>query len=78
MRSVSIMGLEAKVCGADALFRVFTACVHDYKSLILDLRPAKDFQKGHVQLSYCVRLSANGEVLLGARGGGWCGAITTL
>ena len=50
------MGLEAKGCGPDALFRVFTACIHDEKSLILDLRPAKEFQKGHVQLAYCIRL----------------------
>ena len=63
------MGLEVMVCGPDALFRVFTACQHDERSLILDVRPAKEFRRGHVQLAYCIRLSTNGEVLLGAQGG---------
>lgn len=54
---------------ADALFRVFTACPTDPRTLILDVRPHKQFDRapGHVAGAYCIRLSANGAALLGAR-----------
>lgn len=103
---------------ADALFRVFTACPSDPRSLILvrrcggwplpcpecgapavffcqfrsvpwlpppaqDVRDKKHFQRapGHVAGAYCIRLSANGSVLLGAPrgcGGRGCGGRSAL
>lgn len=49
---------------ADVLFRVFTACEGEAKTLILDVRPLKDFKKKHIAGAYSIRLAANGETLL--------------
>lgn len=49
---------------ASAIFRCFATCPHDPKTLLLDVRPHKQFEKLHVALSYNIRLSANGRVLL--------------
>lgn len=46
------------------LRQVYTACPDDPKTLFLDVRPQKDFKRGHLALAYCVRLSANGAALL--------------
>ncbi|KIZ07690.1 MAP kinase phosphatase 5 [Monoraphidium neglectum] len=54
----------AKAVDAGALFRVFTACPNDPRVLILDVRPLKQFKRGHVLHSFCVRLSADGRALL--------------
>jgi hypothetical protein len=55
--------MDAKKVDAHAVFRAFTACPDDPKTLILDVRANKDFKKKHVCLSYNVRLSTNGRVL---------------
>ena len=57
---------------ASPIFRVFTTCQGDPKTLLLDLRPQKQFQKLHIALSYSIRLSANGRALLVR-----CGACCT-
>ena len=49
---------------ADVLFRVYTSCAGDTKTLILDVRPLKDFKKKHIIGSYSIRLAANGLALL--------------
>ncbi|GAB4815324.1 hypothetical protein N2152v2_002370 [Parachlorella kessleri] len=56
--------MDIKTVPADAVFRVFTACPGDVRTLILDVRPYKEFSKKHVIGAYCIRLSANGKVLL--------------
>ena len=56
--------LEVRNCGADAVFRLFTACQGDATTLILDVRPYKDDTKQHIVHSFCVRTSANGAALL--------------
>lgn len=53
-----------KSIAADMLFRVFTACPGDPRTLIVDVRPLKEYSKNHILQSYCVRLSANGKALL--------------
>lgn len=60
--------MEVKSIAADVLFRVFTACPTDPRTLILDVRPHKQFDRapGHVAGAYSIRLSSNGAVLLGA------------
>ncbi len=56
--------MEAKAVDVDTIFRYFTACPEDLPTLLLDLRPNKDFKKRHVNQAYNVRLSANGKALL--------------
>ncbi len=34
------------------------------KTLVLDVRPNKEFKRGHVQSSYSVRVAATGKALL--------------
>ena len=49
---------------ADVLFRVHTACAGDTRTLILDIRPLKEFKKKHIIGSYSIRLAATGGTLL--------------
>lgn len=49
---------------ASPIFRCFSACQNDPKTLLLDVRPQKQFHKLHIALSYNIRLSANGRALL--------------
>jgi dual specificity MAP kinase phosphatase len=56
--------MEVKSVGADAIFRLFTACPDDPKVYVLDVRPNKQFLKRHVIASYSIRLAANGTTLL--------------
>lgn len=63
--------MEVKTVPADALFRVYTACPGDVRTLVLDVRGSKEFSKKHLIGSYCIRLSANGRVLLVRGLGGW-------
>ncbi|KAG1657423.1 hypothetical protein FOA52_011793 [Chlamydomonas sp. UWO 241] len=55
---------SASSCDADAIFMVFTACAHDVKTLILDVRPYKLFKREHVNQAFCVRVSADGKALV--------------
>ncbi len=55
--------MEAKSVDADFVFRIFTACPHDLPTLVLDVRPHKEFARLHVTQAFCVRVSANGQVL---------------
>jgi dual specificity MAP kinase phosphatase len=55
--------MEAKAVDADAIFRAFTACGKDPKTLLLDVRPHKDFKKGHINQAYNPRLATNGKFL---------------
>lgn len=58
------MALTVTKIAADVVFRVYTACQGDPATLILDVRPLKEFKKSHIAGSYCVRLAANGKTLL--------------
>jgi hypothetical protein len=49
---------------ASAIFGCFSASKNDPKTLLLDVRPQKQWQKSHIALSYSIRLSANGRALL--------------
>lgn len=49
---------------AEDILRAFTACDGDRLTLILDVRPLKEFKKKHVLLAYSIRLAANGKTLL--------------
>ena len=49
---------------ADVVFRVFTACPEDAETLILDVRPLKEFKKSHILNAYSTRLASNGKTLL--------------
>lgn len=55
--------MEAKAVDADAIFRAFTACGKDPNTLLLDVRPHKDFKKGHVSQAFNPRLATNGKFL---------------
>ncbi|GLC33296.1 hypothetical protein PLESTB_000349500 [Pleodorina starrii] len=55
--------MEAKSVDADFIFRIFTACQHDIPTILIDVRPHKDFKHNHIAGSFCVRLSSNGQVL---------------
>lgn len=57
--STNVTGVDA-----DIIFRTFTACPGDPRTLILDVRPHKDYAKKHILQSYSVRVSANGKALL--------------
>ena len=57
--------MEVKTVASDAVFRTFTACPTDPRTLLLDVRDKKKFDKGHIAGAYCIRLSSNGSVLLG-------------
>lgn len=54
----------ASACDEDAIFRVFTACPNDVKTLVLDARAQKHFKRLHVAGSYSVRVSSDGKALL--------------
>jgi len=56
--------LEIKAAHADDFFAVFSACAGADPVLVLDVRSAKDFARGHLALSFCVRVSSNGAALL--------------
>ncbi|KAI3430229.1 hypothetical protein D9Q98_004826 [Chlorella vulgaris] len=53
-----------KTLDADAIFRSFTACPDDPKTLIVDVRPRNRWEKGHIAGSYCIRKPSSGETLL--------------
>lgn len=55
--------MEAKAVDADAIFRAFTAVGKDPKTLILDVRPQKDYKKGHINQAFNPRLATNGKFL---------------
>ncbi|GIL44377.1 hypothetical protein Vafri_1861 [Volvox africanus] len=55
--------MDAKSVDADFIFRIFTACQHDIPTIIIDIRPHKEFKQNHVAGAFCVRLSSNGQVL---------------
>lgn len=55
--------MEAKSVDVHGIFKVFTACPDDIRTLLLDVRPNKDFKKLHVNQAYNVRVSTNGRVL---------------
>ena len=54
---------DTKCVGKDIIFRLFTRNEKDPISLILDVRPHKDFKASHILLAYNVRLTANGKAL---------------
>lgn len=56
--------MQARTAHVDVFYRAFTACEGDAKTLILDVRPHKQFAKGHVKLAYSIRLTANGAALV--------------
>ena len=56
--------MEVATATAETILRVFTACPADTRTLLLDVRPNKDFKKKHVLLAYSIRLAANGKTLL--------------
>jgi hypothetical protein len=58
------MVVEAKSVDADALLRVYTLGPNDARVLLLDVRPLKQFKRGHLLHAHCVRLSAGGGALL--------------
>jgi hypothetical protein len=45
------------------VFRTYCIAGDDRKPLVLDLRPNKEFKKGHLQLAFNVVLSKNGRIL---------------
>lgn len=67
-------------CAHDAIFRTFTRCGEDPLTLLVDLRPAKEFLKRHIALSYCIRLTSNGQALVGERYGrkGNCNRVSAM
>lgn len=55
--------MEAKAVDADVIFKAFTACGKDPKTLLLDVRPHKDYKKGHINQAFNPRLATNGKFL---------------
>lgn len=58
--------LEARSCGPEAVFRAFTRCAGEPHVYLLDVRPSKEFAKAHIAHSYCIRLTSNGQAVIGA------------
>ncbi|KAK9816993.1 hypothetical protein WJX72_007967 [[Myrmecia] bisecta] len=56
--------MEVKTATPERIFRVFTACPNDTRTLIVDVRHAKEYKKLHILSAYNVRLAANGKTLL--------------
>ena len=56
--------LMATACDHDAIFRIFTACPHDVKTLILDVRHMKCHKRLHLNQSYSIRLASDGKTLV--------------
>lgn len=56
--------MDVKSCKADDIFRVFTRCERDLPTLLLDLRPHKEYARSHVAGAFCNRLSKNEAALL--------------
>ncbi len=70
------MDNTCRTVAADAVFRIFTACPTDPRTLILDVRDKKHFDRGHIAGAYCIRVPSNGATLLGGccarpAGAGW-------
>ena len=57
------MATEARSCDADHIFRAFSACPQDIQTILLDVRPNKEFKALHIQSAFNVRLSSNEKVL---------------
>jgi len=55
--------MEAKPVDVDSIFKVFTACPNDPSTLLLDVRPHKEFKKGHINQAFNPRLATNGKFL---------------
>ncbi|KAL4421080.1 hypothetical protein ABPG77_001375 [Micractinium sp. CCAP 211/92] len=58
------MDNTCRTVAADAVFRIFTACPTDPRTLILDVRDKKHFDRGHIAGAYCIRVPSNGATLL--------------
>ena len=54
----------ASSCDADTIFRAFTACPNDVKTLILDVREQKHHKRLHLNQAYCIRLASDGKALV--------------
>ncbi|KAG2482605.1 hypothetical protein HYH03_018489 [Edaphochlamys debaryana] len=57
------MATEAKSCDVDQVFRIFTALPQDIATILIDVRPQKEFKLNHIAGAFNVRLSTNGQVL---------------
>ena len=56
--------MAVQSCDADEVFRLFTIGEDLHRHfLLLDIRDAKHFKRGHIYQSFCVRLSSNQRVL---------------
>lgn len=64
--------LDVKSCGSEDIFRIFTRCGTDLPTMLLDLRPHKDYARLHLATAFCVRVSSNQKVLLDySKADGW-------
>lgn len=57
--------MEVRTVAAEAVFRTFCACPTDPRTLIVDVRDKKHFDKGHIAGAFCIRVPSNGATLLG-------------
>jgi len=73
--------MDVKTVDAEALFRVYTACDGDRRTVLLDLRDRSRFSKAHLRTAFCVRLTSGGALVDDSRakyehawaGGCWWG-----
>ncbi len=56
--------METRGVGLENILRVFTACPHDVRTLLVDVRDYKAYKKLHVMQAFNVRLAANEKALL--------------
>jgi hypothetical protein len=55
----------------------FTACPNDIPTILIDVRPHKEFKHSHIAGAFCVRLSSNGAVLAVRRAASFAATHTT-
>ena len=55
--------MEVQRAHAEDVFRKFTRLERDKVCYIVDVRPYKEYKRHHILLSFCCRLSSNGQAL---------------
>jgi len=58
------MPLDVSTMDLESVYRLYSSCKGDVQPWILDLRPQKDYKKGHLMRSYSIRLTADQKAVV--------------
>uniref|UniRef100_A0A061S0J9 protein-tyrosine-phosphatase n=2 Tax=Tetraselmis sp. GSL018 TaxID=582737 RepID=A0A061S0J9_9CHLO len=56
--------MEVRSVGVEGAYRLYSTCKDEMRTWILDVRPLKEFKKGHLAQAYCIRLTSDQKALL--------------